>query len=499
MMGDLIELSHLRWRHLRGRAVYWAALAGADMQSNSLIEQSYLLYVLLIGGAWGIAMSAAAADTARALGLDGGASVVDAIRFLALIAPGLLVSVLGVRALRSSPVKLTFPDIAYFASSAMDPRAIALSSYLREGVPAAAAAAYVGYLVGCVAQGAGAAQAGPWLLAGSFPLVVMASLAVAWAGGLARIRIDRSSSRYAPVALTLLSVALIGSALRVGPWTPLALAVNASLGSLGMAALVTVVCAAVALMVLVSPRMDMTTIISESAMYAELQVFRPLRLYDPGAYADIVRRKRLSRRLPRGRMLHADGEAALVARAGLSHLRQPGSLVWPVVWGAGILPFVAMRTMAPLGLFAAMPAVLVFVATPTAGVLHVFGQDADRPSLRTLLPFGDLALLMLDSMPALLVMWLSSVVAIALVGFPAGGWALGGLLCVSLAVLVVLCAGLEHIRVRGARGPIGYGISATLCSGVVLYVGAVAPAWAPCVVAIAMVVALGLLIRTSDA
>lgn len=498
MIGDLIELSRLRWRHLRGRAVYWAALAGADIQSNSLLEQSYLLYVLLIGGAWGIAMGAAAADAARALGVDGGESAAEAIRFLAQFAPGLLVGGFGVRALRSSPVKLTFPDIAYFASGAMDPRAIALSSYLREGIPAAAVASFVGYLVGCVAQGTGAPQAGPWLLAGSLPLVVMASLAIAWAGGLARIRIDGSSGRYAPVALIVLSAALLGSALRVGPWTPLAHAVDGSLGPLGMAALVAVACTAVALIARVAPRMDMTTIIAESAMYAELQVFRPLRLYDPGAYADIVRRKRLARRLPRGRMPRADGAAALVARALLSHLRQPGSLVLPVVWGAAILPFVALRTMAPLGLFPTMPAVLVFVATPAAGVLHVFGQDADRPSLRSLLPFGDLKLLMLDSLPALVAMWLSSVAAIRLVGFPAGGWALGGLLCVILAILVVLCAGLEHIRVRGARGPIGYGISATVCSGVVLYAGAVAPAWVSCVVAIAMVLGIGALIGTSD-
>ncbi len=92
-------------------------------------------------------------------------------------------------------MKLTFPDIAYVAATAIDTRAIALSSCLREVVPATIASVLAGYLVGSVASGAGAGGSAPFATALVAGGVVLTVFPLAWAMGLVRIR-----AGHAPVA-----------------------------------------------------------------------------------------------------------------------------------------------------------------------------------------------------------------------------------------------------------------------------------------------------------
>lgn len=498
MIRDLMLLGWLRWRHARGRADYWAALAGADLGSASAVERIYLFYLALLFGSWFVVMMAAAVAGAITVGVSIGESMRDVLGPLALLLPSILVGALGLRALRSSPVKLTFPDIAYVGATALDTQAVALSSCFREVAPATLAGVPLGYLAGGVAVGMGSPQTAPGATAIVCAVLVPATFLLAWAAGLGRIRTDhpawhRSSwvaAPLAPLALTLLplTVRWPGVALR------LALQGGAVTGH--VLALLIVVGISLWLVIVAAGKMDMIAVIEESALYAQLQVFSPMKRYDPTAYADIVRRKRLAARRPKGHLMRGSGAYALVARALISHLRQPRSLIWPVIWGAAILPYVAAQVVHPPGLLAYFPAVFVFVVGPSRQLLHVFQQDADRPSLREALPFGNLRLLLIDSAPVIAILAVVS-------GIVMGCWGsvstearvLGGLLCLVLGVIVVLCTGLERLTLPRMRAPIGYGISAPISLCIVLYAGAAGSLAIACIIASAILVILGLMVR----
>jgi hypothetical protein len=499
MMRDLMLLVWLRWRHARGRADYWAALAGADLDSASVVERTYLLYLALLFGGWFVAMMAAAAAGAMAVGASIGQPMRDTLGPLALVVPSLFMGVLGMRALRSSPVKLTFPDIAYVGATALDTRAVAISSCLREVIPATLVAVPLGYLAGSVAMGMGSPQTAPGATAVVCAVLVPAAFLLAWAVGLARIRTDHRAWHplsWVAAPLAALALALLPSTVR-WPGTALLLALEGGaveghvlvlLGAIGISAWLAVVAAS---------KMDMIVVIDESALYAQLQVFRPLQRYDSAAYSDIVRRKRLAARRPTWHLPNGSGAWALAERALVSHLRQPGSLAWPVIWGAAILPYVASLAVHPPGLFAYFPPIFIFVAGPSRQLLHVFQQDIDRPSLREVLPFDNLRLLLTDSAPALAIIAAVSAVVMGVQGASAEERVLGGLLCLLLGTIAVVCRGLERLKLPRMRAPIGYGISATISVCIVLYAGTVGSLAISSVAASVILLILGLMVRFS--
>ncbi len=498
MMRDLALLLWLRWRHLRGRAQYWAALTGANLQEASITERAYEFYLVLLFGGWFAMMMGIAADGARGIGADAGPAALSALTLAALLLPSTLLAILGARALRSSPVKLTFADVAYVGASALDTRAVALSSAVREAVPAALIAGPLGYLVGSIAVGAGAGANTPWASAAMAALVTVAVLLVSWAAGLARVRFTHHPWPAGTWIAAPVAAAALGFVLVTSRWT--GVLARSPLDEAGVGyviASVAFIGIGVAALLVSATRMDMVAVIEESALFAQLQVFRPLQVYDPVAYADIVRRKRLSLRQPRWQMPSGSGSLALIARACVSHVRQPGSLVTPLIWGAAIVPYVAGFALSPHRFLAYFPAVFVFVVGPYRQLLHVFGQDADRPSLREMLPFGNLQLVLVDSVPVLALMAASSIgVAAVFRGGTDAGLALAAL-SVLLGVAVVLCAALERLVTGGMRNPIGYGITATITIVAVMYAGSTGSPTVACLTAMAIVVTLALLVNSA--
>jgi len=499
MVHDLRLLVWLRWRHAWARADYWASLAGADLSSASVGERIYLFYLALLFGGWSLVMMAAASNGAATVGADIGQSAWGALAPMALVFPSLLLGAFGARALRSSPVKLTFSDIAYVGASALDTRAVVLSSCLREVIPASLAAVPLGFLAGSLAVGMGSAQTAPAATAAVSAALVSASFLLAWAAGLARLRTDhREWHPLAWLAAPMLALvfALLPPAFH-WPGAALLLALQGGAVAGHVIVLILAVGISLWLVVFAAGRMDMIAVIEESALYAQLQVFRPLRLYDSAAYADIVRRKRLASRRPKGHLLGGSGVFAFVARALVSHARQPRSLAFPVIWGAAILPYIAAQVIHPPGLIGFFPAVFLFTAGPSRQLLHVFQQDIDRPSLRQILPLGNLRLLLIDSLPALTIIAVTSAVAMGVFDLSAKTRVLAWLLCLLLGTVAVLCGGFERLRMPRLRAPIGYGISAPLSVCIVLYAGAAGSLAVACVVAAAVLAILGLMVRTS--
>lgn len=476
MGRDLRLLAWLRWRHARGRLTYWAALASADIESGGLVDRAYLVYMVAILAVWAVLMMAAAASGARDVGAAAGSTVVDGLSVLARVATALLAGFLGVRAARSSPVKLTHPDIAYVGSSSLDTRAIALAHCARELGPVALLAVPVGYLLGSVAVGAGSPGVAAAETAGALSGAASLVLVCAWALGNLRTRVAaRGQARPGGSSLQnagYIAVAVFAAAASaLWPGQTLAHALGGGAGTLEFAALAGALVGAVAVLAVAAARMDMTRVMGESVLYADLQVMRPLQMYDPAAYAEIVRRKRLAMRMPRWHLGGGTGGGVLVARALLAHVRQPSTLATPILWGAAVLPFVAAGVLYPHGFIAAMPPAFIFIAAPSRQLIRVFEADADRPLLRELLPFDNLNLLLLDSAPMLAIIAVCAVVAAALGSGSLGMRLAMAAMILALAVIAVLCRGLEHVTIAGMRSPVGFSLTGTLSIAAVLYAG----------------------------
>ncbi|MDO8964377.1 MAG: hypothetical protein Q7W30_07815 [Coriobacteriia bacterium] len=497
MLRDLSLLLRLFARHARARADYWVALAGADTHSSRIGDRVYLAYVAMLVLGWCVAMLAAASAGAFAVGVElspSGRALLDAV---ASALPPLAIAAFSIRALRSSPVKFTNADIACVGASALDTRAIAVCFGAREVVAVWMTASILGYLLGAAASGAGspgAASSATALLSGA---MVPAALLLAWAAGLVRVRIARPGVRWFR-AIGSLGIAagfvLLSSALR---WPGTALVVALRGGAVAGDALALCAvgllagCAAVA----AAADMDMIAVIEESGRYARLRALRPLRRYDMAAYSDAVRRIRLVGHRPLWHLPDGSGARALVGRALLSHVRQPASLVWPIVWGAAILPYLAASVGGAAGEFSLVLPAFLFVAGPSASLSQVFRQDIDRPSLRANLPFDNLRLLMADSAPVLCLIALTSALVMGVRSTSLGTWAGGTVLCVILGIIAALCSGLEYLRLPRVPFPVAYPVSAACCVGLILAASVGGGLAASCGMAAVVAVALGVAVR----
>ncbi|NTW28165.1 MAG: hypothetical protein HGA39_02220 [Coriobacteriia bacterium] len=487
MMRDLRLLLWLRWRHLRGRSQWWLFILGVDTEKRSLTETLYGLYLGVILAGWFVLMMAWAANGAFSAGAAAGGAGLSALTQAATLLPFALLAAFAVRALRSSPVKLTFPDTAYVAGSTLDSRAIASSDWAREAIMAAALSAALGYLAGALAFGAGATASAPVTAAGVTALTAVAMHALGWAIGLARMarrpRPWPTLIWVLPIPVAAL-VLLVPSALR-WPGTALAtglLGEEVALHALGLAALAVV---GVAMLMRVARRLDMTAVTDESVLFAQLAVFRPMMMYDANAYRDIVRRKKLATKHPRLALAEWSGPWAIVARALISHARQPSTLLWPLIWGVGFLPLAASVALSPTGVLAYLAVLFAVLVAPARQLIHAFGDDIDRPSMRESLPFGNVALLALDTAPAFACMALGAVAT----GLATGG---GGHLVAAislsllLAIIVVLCRALERLTLPSMQHPIGSGISLLVCLVAIFFAGASSPIAACATAAVAV-------------
>ena len=498
MTRDLRLLLWLRGRHLRGRVIYWSALTGADLESGSLMERVYTGYVAVILAGWLVLMLAAAASMANGLGRSVGHAGMASAGGLIALFPLALLAVLAARALRSAPVKLSYPDIAYVGGSALDPRAIALASCLLQAVTYAFAALLVGYLVGSVAVGTGLPER--YAIAAGFitALTVAAAVALSWAVGLGRVRnTDRKWPAWSWVVPPVVAVAVALVPWARWPGSALAVALSGGGTAWDIAAIAAVAVAGLGLVAVAARRLDMVAVIEQSALFAQLQVYRPLQLYDPTAYAEIARRKRIATRKPRWRLARGSGALALASRSLLSHARRPSTLLWPVLWGGVLLPAGAWMSLAPHGLLQYFPVVFALLAGPSRQLITVFEADVDRPTLRETLPFDSLSLLAWDSAPTLAIMTLSAAATWAVLRAPLALALPGFLLTALLGVAVVLCRGLERLPLPGLYRQIGYGMTMGVTLAIVFVAGSSGQIVRACVAALAAVAVLVALVRTA--
>ena len=130
-MHDFRLLAWLRWRQWRSSALYWLRTLGYDPQRQGFIDRLYALYLIVFGLVWVTVVGIAAVSQAAGIGRHLPAGLTGA--FLSLM-PWFVVAAaiyFIVRALRASPVLLSFPDIAYVAASPVSRVAFVLVNFIQ--------------------------------------------------------------------------------------------------------------------------------------------------------------------------------------------------------------------------------------------------------------------------------------------------------------------------------------------------------------------------------
>ncbi len=393
-MRDFRLLGWLRWRQWRSSALYWLRTLGYDPGRQNFIDRLYALYLIVFGLVWvslvGIAAVAQAARVGRSLPSQ-------ATDFLLSLMPWLVVAgaiFFFVRALRSSPVLLSFPDIAYVAASPVSRAAFVLvnffqtcAQYLIVALPLLALIVVVlaqplGEAVGRMAALRAAAVVAPLI-----PLL----LALAWVAGLARLerRERRGSGLWWLAALLLAPLAWLLAPLR---WPGEMIAASIRTGAAPAAAVVLLAAlAALATVALarVGSRVNLIAAAEESRTYARLNALGIMAFLAPDVSMRIRRQEALAKRQAAYRLPQAAGVGTLVARSLLLSLRRPMALLQLALWGTG-----TAFTAAWLA-FGQPPLVLWFfwvtflALAPPKMLVESFEADMADPYLRQLLRGSD--------------------------------------------------------------------------------------------------------------
>lgn len=502
MMHDLRLVAWLRWRELRGGAVYWLRVLGHEPAGQSLNDRLYDLYLLVLLSGWGAAMLAFALQSAAQLG-----RIVPAELAVALLAslPWLVwgaQALAAAAALREGPLHLTFPDMAYLAGSPVARGAVALVAW---GL-AAARALLLALPVAALAAVAVAQSASPdtversaLLVVGlALPLVALTSGA-AWCLGLARAasaRLKRWRWLWlAPIALLPVAGVLPGAI--DWPGRALALAVWGQAPAWWALALWLPLPALAALVAWLGDRVSLAEVAAESQTYARLRALGMAAWLDSGVAQRIRRQATLARRRPFLRLPVCEGTAAIAARAGLAYLRSPGLLLPLLMWGA----MVAEAGSWMAGTAAYPPQWVAWLAlvmiAPPDGLVDAFRADTGDPFLRQLLPAGNLRLLAAAAALPWLLLVLSAL-AFWLARRPALGPAvLGALGIVALACLLALCRAVGVVQVAALGRRVPYVVAAGVGAGAVALAGMEGSPLASVGVAVGVVLALGALVAHS--
>lgn len=491
-MHDVRLLLWLRARHARSALNRTLHLVGAGVDDGGWGERAYQLYAVGIMLVWAALMAAALVDAIQGVFVGLAAAVCSLAVQGALLAVALVLLRVGIAGARTTPLKLSHPDIAYLAASAVSARALA-------GVPAgvqafagSAAGAALGFLLGVGLESASVLAGAPAAVALAGAALAAAAVALGWVVGFVRLASDGWSGwRTAAAAFVLVAFAVswCGVALVAGADALLAPATFAVLSVGGFFVLAV---AAIAL-ALLAPRVDMTRVIDENSLHADLCQFGMLSPLDRNDIAEYQRRRKLADRPVRFSLPRGEGRLALVQRAALSHARQYDGLASLVMQGAFVVPLGVLALLGAGGpvLFVFWLPVAVLMPQGVREATRAFRDDARNRLVRDRLPFGVLELLAFDTLPAFAATTLLACGAVAAM-IPIGT---SLPLALALAVLVgaasLLCCGLDAVRLfpggprlcyeYGALALVGVGFALSLFAsaavaamGMALFAAAVA-------------------------
>lgn len=476
-MRDLRSLVWLRWKQFKDAAVYWLRVLGYQPKDKSFSQNLYVLYLVIIGCFWLFAMWAwayeQATGTGRSLTPEGLTTILDGIPLVLLG-----IQLFAIRsALSGTPLKLSFPDMAYLAGSPIDRSAPVLLGYIRQVIPRVLLIAVILALVGIAAitpidrDATGTASVN--IVLAAVP-IVMLSWASAWMLGLLRMAFVKSPLRRLLwlVPATILILASVLPDLILWPGRLLVLAMVGTSLPFAWALVLAVTVASIAAIVYLGRQINMTDAADESVLYARIQALGLLAYTQPQLQARIHVQARQAARKPFLRLPRAQGVWGFVTRAALSYIRHPLMLLTCALWGA------AMTQAAVFVVANELPAqlwigwVLVAGLAPPMGMLHVFQADVEERFLRQFLPVNGFELFFADVLLPLVATSIGAMATLALQDFPPETIMLGIIAIPMVAITIALCGAvaLTNARVLQTRMiatvvSFGAAIGATLALG----------------------------------
>lgn len=446
-MRDVRLLLWLRVRHARSAIDRALHLAGAGIDEGGWGERAYQLYAVGIMAVWFALMAAALVDAIQGAfaGLDAAACAL-AVRF-ALLVPAFVLLRSGIAGVRTTPLKLSHPDIAYLAASAVSARALVGMAAGVQALAAAAAGGAAGFLLGVGLESAAVLAAPPAAVALAGAALAAAAAALGWVAGLARLARARWTGWNAAAAVAALAVAVAAWCALVLSAQASALLAPATFAALAAGGALAVALAALALFLL-APCADMTRVIDENSLHADLCRFGVLSPLDRSDIAEYQRRRKLAARPARFSLPPGEGRRALVQRAVLSHARQYDGIPSLLMQGAFAVPLGVLALLGAGGpaLFVFWLPVAVLMPQGAREATRAFRDDLRNRLVRDRLPFGVLELLAFDTLPAFV---LTTVLAcaVAAVAAPAGASPLAAAaLAALLNAALLLSCGLDAVR-----------------------------------------------------
>ena len=453
MIRDVQSLFWLRWRQFKDTAVYWLRVLGYRPQDASLSQNLYVLYLVLIGIFWLYTVSAFVYDSASGIGkLLAVSTAAELLVGFTYVIMAVQVYVM-INALQSTPLKLSFADMAYIAGSPISRVAPVIVGFIRQvgirlillNLPVVIFGLVMGRTLLPSQFGAAALR----LVATVIPLIVL-TWAVGWMVGLSRLISPRLGRlRYlwfVPLILVPIAYFLPAVALWPGRIAVLVMLNQSPVWALPLLIVLAVV--SVSIMFWMGDRINMIHAVDESILYARIQALGLLAWKMIDVQARVRMQSRQASRKPFLSLPRAQGTSTFVTRAALSYVRHPFMLLICFIWGAALTGLGVEIIVRQLPAQVWILWVVVVGVAPPFGLLHVFRSDSQELFLRQFLPVDGLQLLLVDILVPLVAMILGGWVVWLLYGFEADVLTIGVVFIPVLALLVALAGGVAATNTR---------------------------------------------------
>jgi hypothetical protein len=452
-VGDLRLLFWLRWRQFRDNAVYWLRLLGYDPREKALTQNFYLLYLLGIGSIWFFAMWAWFYDTASHLG-----SALDSATLYQLLTllpyTVLAVQVFAmVMALRSTPLKLSFADMAYVAGTPIARSVPVLLGFVRQMITRSVVFGAIWALLTVMLLQAVHLAPDGWDSLRVIAMIVLVTTftwAAAWLLGILRLVYPRVS-RVPLLWLTpllLVVVAYVAPDFVLWPGRAILLVMYHAAPGWLIPLMIAIAASLVIAFVWFGNRINMIQAVDESVVYARLAALGWMAWRMPDIQFRIRAQQSYINRTPWLKLPKAQGQAALVTKAAVSFLRHPSMLIVNLLWGAAMTYLVVLILVNQLPVQFWIGWVLVAGVAPPIGLLHAFRMDLQEPFLRQFLRLNGFEIFIADVVLPLAFLILGSSVVWATQGFPPELLSMGVVFIPLLAFLLALCGAFAVTRDR---------------------------------------------------
>ena len=450
--SDFGLLLFLKLRHARTSLRRLGYVFGTDFEEDSgLSERMYQVYALIITAIGIAALWIYMLDSIEKLFVSMGAEPTALFVQIAMMLPCIIFAAESFRLVYPSPVRFSYPDIAFVGSSRIASRPILALELLVKVLPLTILGVLVGFAFGTGCNAVGVADAPSISIAAA--VAITACELLAWIPGIMRLIFGWGRLRSTAVAIAASIAAVAATVL-----TQASTAFN--INAIGLFCIEGIALAVIAAIVLIAAaaHMDVSMVLQESSLCAEMASAKPMFWSNTMEARDRQRRVRVSRHRPILSLPHGIGPLALMGHAALSTLRQYEGIPSYMVYSIGIVP----AGVYAISNFGGFPMVVAWAAM-VVGLLHAprelgspFRSDMQNRMTRGMIPYDALQILLIDTAPAFIATSILSVATILAIA-PLVGFGVGDILIALLlnAAFVLIC-GFDAIELVPGKFRLSY-------------------------------------------